>query len=300
LAANAVKICVDNILGKKVWKNAYAAIRPPGHHAGSKSEDIFGFCLINNVTCGVRHAQKAYGVKKIAVFDWDAHHGDSSQALLYNDPNVLYISFHRYENGEYFPGNSGDLSNTGQGNGEGFNLNMGWNISWQRDYKIVGNEEYIYAFERLIAPILEQFKPELTFVSAGFDSCKGDPLGKLGVQPSGYAYITKRLGDLTLDRRVVVTLEGGYSLTCIEQASECVFRALREEQAPLASFESGNDKTYAQMFESAYPTCINFGRIEESRTVWRKYWPCLNVENKQTAPIIQLETKIKAWNDTRD
>ena len=107
LAANAVKVALDEIYKKKTWKNAFLCIRPPGHHADSTGEGGYGFCYINNVICGARYAQKKYGVKRICIFDWDVHHGDSSQILTYDDAEILYISFHRYDHGSMFPGKTG-------------------------------------------------------------------------------------------------------------------------------------------------------------------------------------------------
>jgi hypothetical protein len=198
-----------------------------------------------------------------------------------------------------FPGPSGDPKKIGAGKGKGFNLNLGWDVWWNRDYKVVGSEEYIFAFERLVTPILEEFKPELTFISAGFDSCIGDQLGGIGVKPSCYAYMTKRLSELTLEKRVIVALEGGYNLDQIALASECVFRALREEQDPLPSFEPGNKMSYKQMFDAAYPTWTNYGTIAAVREIWLPYWPCLNFEKNRKAPILVLEDKVKAWNSNR-
>lgn len=279
LAAQAVKIAVDKIYEENVWKNAFCAIRPPGHHADATGHGGFGFCFINNVVCGVRYAQKKYQVKKICIFDWDVHHGDSTQNLTEDDPSILFISFHRYDNGKMFPGKSGSQSNSGGVYARGFNLNLPWNVNWERDHKVVGNEEYIFAFERLVAPILKEWKPELTFISAGFDSCDGDKLGGIAVKPSCYSYLTDRLSRLTIKNRVIVALEGGYNLKSISQSSECVFRTLRGEKDPVASVETGNNLTYDQLLLNAIPTKTNFRRIERVQKEWEKFWPCIKNEN---------------------
>merc|ERR1711988_2097028 len=127
----------------------------------------------------------------------------------------------------------------------------------EKCHKNISNEEYIYAFERLVVPILEEWKPELTFISAGFDSCQGDQLGGIAVKPSGYAYITNKLLDLTKNQRVIACLEGGYNFESISRASECVFRALRKENSPVESVEEGCKTDYKQMFCNAVP-CENY------------------------------------------
>ena len=189
LAAHATCISVDNVMSGK-WNSAYAVVRPPGHHADVEGT-LKGFCVFNNVAIAARYAQERYGIKKIAIFDWDVHHGDSTQKFFYNDPNILYISTHRFDHGKFYPGPSGNPKHLGEGPGLGFNLNIGWNIPQDND-DVVDNQDYLYAFERLVLPIISKFSPELIFISAGFDSCKGDPLGELELDQDGYAYMTQK------------------------------------------------------------------------------------------------------------
>ena len=308
LAANAVKVAVDKIYQEKTWKNAFLAIRPPGHHADGQDKGGFGFCHINNVVCGARYAQTQYKVPKICIFDWDVHHGDSSQILTYDDPSILYISFHRYDNGTMFPGPTGDVKNLGGEKALGFNLNLPWNIQWDKDHKMLGSEEYIYAFERLVVPILEEWKPDLTFISAGFDSCIGDNLGGIGVKPSCYAWLTDRLSKLTVEKRVIVALEGGYNFDMISQSSECVFRALREEKDPIKSVEKGSELTYKQLLLNSIPTFLNFTFIYKAQKEWEKHWPCIKDENiskqlkdtaKRAGRISELRNRVVGPNLTR-
>lgn len=134
IAAEAVKICVDKVLLGDC-KNGFAAVRPPGHHADSHG-DASGFCFFNNVAMAVRHAQAVHGVRKVLIFDWDAHHGDSTQSKFYSDPDVLFISFHRYDNGMFYPGVEGGKEYLGEGLGQGFNLNLPWNVAENYDYKV--------------------------------------------------------------------------------------------------------------------------------------------------------------------
>ena len=284
LAAGALKLAVDKVLTNS-WKNSFCAIRPPGHHAASRGEKVFGFCFINNVVVGIKQAQEKYKVKRILVFDWDVHHGDSTQKLTYDDPNVLFISFHRYDDGYFFPGTKfGNYDQLGEeGKAEGYNLNLPWNILQAKNYRMLGNEDYVYAFERLVAPIIKKFKPELTFISCGFDSCHGDQLGQISVRPSGYAYITNQLTELTEGGKVIVALEGGYNFDNLADASETVFRVLRGESknGPVKSVESQNKISYESLLAKALPTSFYFKRIEEVKGAWGKYWgECIDSDKK--------------------
>lgn len=134
LAVGAMKVCVDNIMKNK-WQNCFAAVRPPGHHAGIGGE-ISGFCFFNNVAAAARYAQKTYGIKRVAIFDWDAHHGNSTQDIFLEDNSVLFISVHRHNNGSFYPGKSGAVSHIGKGKGQGFNLNLPWNSFSSDDFKV--------------------------------------------------------------------------------------------------------------------------------------------------------------------
>ena len=146
LAVQSLKICVDKILGQpdekesnhgseKPWKNGFAAIRPPGHHA-MKNNRVSGFCFFNNVGVGAEYAIKKYGLKRVVVFDWDVHHGDGSQRLFEGRKDVLFMSIHRFENGKIFPGPSGGLENVGINGAEGYNLNLPWNTDFDHDYRV--------------------------------------------------------------------------------------------------------------------------------------------------------------------
>jgi acetoin utilization deacetylase AcuC-like enzyme len=132
----------------------------------------------------------------------------------------------RYDGGTFFPGKLGGPTAMGGEGALGKNLNLPFDPVWGKDYKTPGDDEYIYAFERLVRPVLEEFQPELCFISAGFDSVKGDPIGKFSVSNSGYQYMAKRIMDLTPNGKVIVALEGGYNVAKITEASEAVFQVL--------------------------------------------------------------------------
>lgn len=150
-----------------------------------------------------RWAQKKHGVGKVCIFDWDVHFGDGTAAIFESDPSVLFISLHRFNNGKFYPGPAGSAKKTGDGKGRGYNISIPFDVNG------MGNDEYIYVCENLAFPIIEEFKPELILISAGFDSAEGDPLGGFKLKPSGYAYMTQRLMEIC--PKVVAVLEGGYN-----------------------------------------------------------------------------------------
>lgn len=217
LAVGGVIEGLDKIQEGK-WRNAFAIVRPPGHHSGARNT-INGFCVYNNVAIGIEYLRTKYNVKRIAVFDWDVHHGDGTQHIFREDPNLLFISLHRFDRGCFYPGDSGAHTNVGSGPAEGFQINVPWNTQNEkyRPYDLTpGSNEYIYIFERALYPIIKEFKPEFIFISAGFDSARGDPLGGMSVGPEGYHYITKKLMKVA---PLIVVLEGGYNLTSISWAA---------------------------------------------------------------------------------
>ena len=134
LAVASMAICVDKLFTGQ-WKNCFAAVRPPGHHAGMNN-DIAGFCFFNNVAAAARYAQKNHGIKRVAIFDWDAHHGNTTQDIFYEDDSVLFISTHRYDKGNFYPQKTGPVEKLGKGRGEGFNLNLPWNTRADEDFKV--------------------------------------------------------------------------------------------------------------------------------------------------------------------
>ena len=213
LAAGGVCAAADAVMSGQV-RAAFAAVRPPGHHA--LANRAMGFCLFNNVAVAARHVQAA-GLRRILIADWDLHHGNGTQALFYEDPDVLYISTHQWP---LYPG-TGSAEETGKGRGEGTT----------RNYPLrpgSGDAEFLAALDDGLSHA-ERFAPEFIFISAGFDAHRDDPLGGLRLTEEGFAEAThrvRRLADRTASGRVVSVLEGGYNLDALGRSVVAHVRAL--------------------------------------------------------------------------
>ncbi|KAI6249026.1 Histone deacetylase [Erysiphe necator] len=226
-AGAAIETCKNVVLGKV--KNAFAVIRPPGHHA--ESNESMGFCIFNNVPMAATVCLRDYPdiCRKVLILDWDVHHGNGTQNMFYEDPNVLYISIHVYQNGLFYPGQpedeslpDGNIDKCGIGAGLGKNINIGWADQG------VGDGEYMAAFQRIVMPIAQEFDPDLVIVSAGFDAAAGDELGGCFVTPACYSHMTHMLMSLA-NGKVAVCLEGGYNLGAISRSALAVAKTLMGE-----------------------------------------------------------------------
>ncbi len=200
------------------FDNAFALIRPPGHHATKNR--AMGFCYFNNVAILVRYLQKKYDIKRACIFDWDVHAANGTMDIFYDDPSVLNISIHQ-DPRTIYPG-TGFIDQIGEGEGEGYTIN----IPVLPD---TGDADYMYLLSNFILPRIEKFKPDFIAISAGFDSHRMDPLGSLSLTEKGYCEMTSALMGLA-DRlcrgRIVVELEGGYNLNALATSSYAVVRAL--------------------------------------------------------------------------
>lgn len=209
LAVGAVTEAVDLVMRGKL-DSAFCAVRPPGHHA--ETATAMGFCLFNNAAIAARHAQKAHGVGRVAILDWDVHHGNGTQQIFYEDSSVLYVSLHQYP---FYPG-TGAADETGSGNGKGFTLNCPMNAG-------AGEKEYFDAFRSRIIPSMNEFRPELLILSAGFDAHKDDPLAGINLTEDSFAAMTDMMKDLAQDccgGKIVSVLEGGYDLQALARSVE--------------------------------------------------------------------------------
>ncbi|XP_051709186.2 histone deacetylase 9 isoform X4 [Oryctolagus cuniculus] len=210
--------------------NGFAVVRPPGHHA--EESTAMGFCFFNSVAITAKYLRDQLNISKILIVDLDVHHGNGTQQAFYADPSILYISLHRYDEGNFFPG-SGAPNEVGTGLGEGFTINIAWTGGLDPP---MGDIEYLEAFRTVVMPVAKEFDPDLVLVSAGFDALEGHtpPLGGYKVTAKCFGHLTKQLMTLA-DGRVVLALEGGHDLTAICDASEaCVNALLGNELEPLS------------------------------------------------------------------
>jgi acetoin utilization deacetylase AcuC-like enzyme len=220
LAAGAVIEAVERTLEGHIQR-ALCAVRPPGHHA--ESDRAMGFCLFNNVAAAAAHAL-AKGLERIAVVDFDVHHGNGTQAIFYRDPRVLYVSSHAYP---FYPG-TGALSELGTGPGQGFTVNLPLPPG-------MGDAEYARVYREIVEPILSAFDPELVLVSAGFDPHRDDPLAGMELSAGGFAELAGvclRGAEGAARGRAVFALEGGYDLEAVAESGAAVAGVLLGEPAP--------------------------------------------------------------------
>lgn len=276
-AGGAIEAC-RAILNDQV-KNSIAVIRPPGHHA--EHDQPRGFCFFNNVPIAVKACQKEFPetCRKVMILDWDVHHGNGVQEAFYNDPNVLYISLHVHQGGTFYPsGDYGDHTHCGEGPGRGKNVNIPWKTAGMTD------GDYIYAFQRIVMPIAQDFNPDLVIVSAGFDAAEGDMLGKCHVTPAGYAHMTHALMSLA-NGKVAVCLEGGYNLRSIAVSALGVTRTLMGEPPD-------------RLLETE-PTSSGVDTVETVLRTQSKFWPCLYPKNPadrlRNLSAIRVHDVIREW-----
>ncbi|MGB1889284.1 MAG: histone deacetylase [Akkermansiaceae bacterium] len=217
-AAGSVCAAVDEIYSEKFpnTKRAFCAIRPPGHHA--TPDRGMGFCIFNNIAVGARYAQRKYGVGKVAILDWDVHHGNGTQDIFYEDETVLFCSVHQ---SPWYPG-TGMIEELGSGKGRGFNLNVP--LPAGSDMSQIGDK-----IDREFLTAMRKFSPELIMISAGFDSRLGDPLGKFRLLDEDYKTLTywlRKIADEFADGRLISVLEGGYSLEGLAAGVQAHIEAL--------------------------------------------------------------------------
>ncbi|HVF09848.1 MAG TPA: histone deacetylase, partial [Abditibacteriaceae bacterium] len=218
LAAGAACAAVDAVL-QRACDNAFVAARPPGHHA--ESNRAMGFCLFNNVAIAARHAQRGHDLQRVAILDWDVHHGNGTQEIFYADPSVFFVSAHQWP---LYPG-TGRREERGLGAGIGTTLNFPLPAG-------CGDEEYYHVWDMIAAP-LEEFAPQMILLSAGFDAHMRDPLAGMQVSTQGFRRLmrmTKQWAGRFCDNRLVCLLEGGYDLTALGDSTASVIEELLSDE----------------------------------------------------------------------
>jgi len=209
-AVGGALVGIDALM-KEVAKTVFCSIRPPGHHANS---DIgMGFCLFNNAAIAARYAQKVYGIKRVAIIDWDVHHGNGTQDIFEEDPSVFYFSTHRF--GHFYPG-TGSEEETGIKAGKGTILNCPIRLEDGSP-----REAILKAFKNKLIPVMDQFQPGLVILSAGFDAHENDPLGGFDLTDQDFVELTqivKGIAQKHAKGRILSVLEGGYDLEGLASA----------------------------------------------------------------------------------
>jgi acetoin utilization deacetylase AcuC-like enzyme len=232
LAAGGVLIAAEAVLEGEA-DNGFAIVRPPGHHA--MPGQAMGFCFFNNVAIAARYLTAVKGLARVMIIDWDVHHGNGTQDMFYDSPQVLYCSLHQFP---HYPG-TGALREIGVDEGRGYTVNLPMPATF-------GDPEYLSAFDRVIMPIGRQFRPDFILVSAGFDCHFRDPLANMRVTEQGFAAMARRIKRLAAEcceGRMALALEGGYDLQALAASARDVIDELgREADEPIAEASSDRDR----------------------------------------------------------
>ena len=288
-SGSLISIC-KNVLSKKI-EHGYAIIRPPGHHADMSTAK--GFCIFNSVAIAAKYILNKNPKMKIAILDWDVHHGDGTQAIFYKDDNPLFISIHRHDNGKFYPYKTGFVKEKGEENtkGLGFNINIPLDTKCviSKGASCIGDAEYIKLFEKIIMPCLKEYNPDIIFISCGYDAGENDFSGCLRCTPFAYAFMTERL--LSLNKNLIFALEGGYTLDTIRRCSETTIRTLLGEEIPWKGsmienyLEFNNDNifdldflinNYDKIFRIVPYVAEHINTIIDEH---KKFWKCLENNN---------------------
>lgn len=233
-ASGGMLSAIDSVLSGQTDR-AFPLVRPPGHHA--ESDRAMGFCLFNHVAVGGAYLTEVKGMERVLIVDWDLHHGNGTQHMFYDTSKVLYFSTHQYP---YYPG-TGASTEVGSGEGKGYTVNAPLPPG-------MGDNEYLKIFTEILSPVIDQYRPEFTLVSAGFDTFYEDPLGGMKVTPEGFAKMTRLLTDAAekhSDGKIVFILEGGYNLDGLWISTKEVIEELLDKKRSV--YEPSDNETEADL-----------------------------------------------------
>ena len=226
-AAGSAIDAVDRVMNGEL-DNAFVAARPPGHHA--ETNRAMGFCLFSNIAVAAAHALAQHALERVMIIDWDVHHGNGTQEIFWNDRRVLFVSLHQFP---FYPG-TGSFEEMGGPDATGMTLNIPMAAGF-------GDEEWIAALRRVVAPVADQFQPELVLLSAGFDAHADDPLGGQRVSDAGFGVMADEVIAMARAHaggKLVALLEGGYDIAALEASVETVLRRMsggrRDKETPLS------------------------------------------------------------------
>ncbi len=246
-ASGGLLSAIDSVLSGDVDR-AFPIVRPPGHHA--EADRPMGFCLFNNVAVGAAYLTEVKGLERVMVIDWDVHHGNGTQHIFEDNPNVLFFSTHQFP---FYPG-TGAAEEVGSGDGKGYTVNVPMSPG-------MGDIEFIKIYEEILNPIIEQYMPEFILVSAGFDIFIEDPLGGMKVTPEGFAKLARMLTDQAervSGGKIVFLLEGGYNLDGLWISTKEMIKELLDKKR--TSYDIGSASTAADSL------------IEDIKKIYSEYW----------------------------
>ena len=257
-AAGGSMNAVDAVMKGQV-RNAFALLRPPGHHA--TSNQAMGFCIFNNTVIAAYHARNVFGLERIMIVDWDVHHGNGTQDAFYEDPGVLFVSLHQ-EN--WYPKLSGELEQVGSGSGASYTVNIPLPAG-------TGDRGYRAAFEQLVIPIGLQYRPQLIIITAGQDASSFDPLARMMMTMDGFRQISTLmvgLAEQVCDGRLVMLQAGGYSLAYVPYCTVAVVE-------PLLGVDTGIVDLYATSSELERSKTVMTGETRKALAAarkWHRHW----------------------------
>jgi histone deacetylase 6 len=278
----AASLChlVQQVVGVATTKNkhkldhGFAIIRPPGHHAAPGLAG--GYCLINNVAVAAAYAKHRFGIQRVLIVDWDVHHGNGTQSIFTNDPNVLYFSVHRHGR-QFFP----YLESSGPsyiGVAKGSNVNVGWSR------KGMGDDEYYAAWHHLLLPMAQEFDPNLILISAGFDAADGDAAGDCHVSPEGFATLTRSLKTISTLKTnnccgIVAALEGGYVQSILGKCVTSVVQTLLENNNNNEMTTTDDNSSTSISLDDIDPVAAT--NIRATMAAHKPYWKCFQPPQQQ-------------------